>query len=393
MHVARSWTAMLLSSLLFGCSGAGDGGEGGGGGAPGGAWPVDPDTGLRVADLGPVPPLPEWPDNPATAEKKLLGATLFTDPRLSGSGKTVCGNCHFPLGDYQSGGPKDAPDRSFPDIDPTLPRNTPSLLNLVYAKVYRWDGSHASDLVDQMVLPFAEANMNLTPGIPKEEVSVVDVPLAQATLKDKLTVEIPGYVPLFQSAFGEDISALSAEETWRLAGKALAVYVRVAVSRDSAFDKWNAGDDDAMSPAAIRGFELFRGKAACVNCHSGPLFTDFQFHNIGTSPPGPDGARPDEGRYLVTGDDADRGAFLTPTLRSAASTSPYLHDGSEGSIANVLRRKTSPEALSKDPNHDLLLDGLPELSEAEIDDLIELIKALRGADIPLEELELAPELP
>jgi len=389
----------VLALALAACGGGGESGTGGGGGTgstttnPSDAYPVHPDTGLRVDELGPVPALPEWADNPATKEKKALGLSLFADPRLSGSGKTVCGNCHFPLGDYQSGGPKDAPDRSYPAITPTLPRNTPSLLNLVYAEAYRWDGGHKQELYEQMVLPFAEANMNLAPGHTADEVEVVDVPGAQAALKDKLTVEIPGYVPLFQAAFGQDISGLSAEEIWGLAGKAMAVYIRIAVSRDSAFDKWNAGDDDAMSEEAIRGLTLFQGKAGCALCHSGPLFSDFKFHNIATSPPGADGSRPDEGRFKVTGKEEDRGAFLTPTLRSAAQTSPYLHDGSETGISQVIARKTSAATRDLDPNHDPALDALPELTEAEVADVVAFLKALRGADIPIEELSVLPDLP
>lgn len=391
--------ATVTATAIAACGGGGESGTGGGGAGggtttnPSDAYPVHPDTGLRVDDMGPVPPLPEWADNPATGEKKALGLALFADPRLSGSGKTVCGNCHFPLGDFQSAGPKDAPDRSYPAITPTLPRNTPSLLNLVYAEAYRWDGAHEQDLYEQMVLPFAEANMNLAPGHTADEVDVVDVPGAQTALKDKLTVEIPGYVPLFQAAFGQDISALPAEEIWRLAGKALAVYIRLAVSRDSAFDKWNAGDDAAMSEEAIRGLTLFRGKAGCVLCHSGPLFTDFQFHNIATSPPGADGKRPDEGRFNVTGKEGDRGKFLTPTLRSASQTSPYLHDGSEISISQVIARKTKAATRDLDPAHDGALDALPELSEAEVSDVVAFIKALRGVDLPIEELSVLPDLP
>ncbi|MFO0587045.1 MAG: cytochrome c peroxidase [Polyangiaceae bacterium] len=385
-------------AALAACSGGDGSGSGGGGGGatttnPNDAWPVHPDTGLRVDDMGPVPALPEWPDNPATAEKKALGLALFSDARLSGSGKTVCGNCHFPLGDFQSGGPKDAPDRSYPAATPVLPRNTPSLYNIVYATMLRWDGNHYTDLPDAMVLPLAEANMNLAPGHAASEVTVVDVPGAKTALKDKLTVEIPGYVPLFQQAFGQDISALSEDEIWRLAGKAMAVYIRIAVSRDSAFDEWNAGDDSAMGEDAIRGLALFRGKAGCNLCHSGPLFTDFQFHNIATSPPGADGARADEGRYIVTQKEADRGAFLTPTLRSASMTSPYLHDGSEASIAKVILRKTSAATRALDPNHDPALDALPELTEDEVNDIVAFLKALKGADIPTSELSVAPNLP
>jgi cytochrome c peroxidase len=95
----------------------------------------------------------------------------------------------------------------------------------------------------------------------------------------------------------------------------------------------------------------------------------------------------------VTQKDEDRGAFLTPTLRSASQTSPYLHDGSEVSISKVIARKTSASTRALDPNHDPRLDSLPDLTGAEVDDVVAFIKALKGADLPLEEVSAAPKLP
>lgn len=381
------WACLAVGGLVAACSSSSSDD------ADAALPPVDPKTGLRDDTMGPVPPLPEWPDNPPTEARRALGKALFSDPRLSGSGKTSCGNCHFPLSDFQSGGPKDAPDRSYPAIAPVLGRNTPSLLNIVYAPMMRWDGAHYTDLVDMGVFPFAEANMNLTPGISADRVEEVDVPAAQHTLHERLTRTVPGYVALFRDAFGEDLSKLAPEQTWRLAGKAIAVYLRLAISRDSAFDRWNAGDDKAMNAAAVRGFALFRGDARCIACHSGPFFSDFRFHNVGVSALDASGKRDDEGRFLVTRVEADRGAFLTPTLRSIALTSPYLHDGSEVSLAKVIERKTTAAILAKDPNHDRVLDGGRALTASEIGDLVEFLKALTGAPLPIAELSTPPKLP
>lgn len=375
----------VLSLTLLACSSAST--------EPVDAPPVDPATGLRIAELGPVPPLPDWPDNPPTKAKSALGKAIFMDARLSGSGKTACTNCHFPLSDYQSGGPKDAPDRSYPAISPTLERNAPSLLNVIYAPIMRWDGSHFTDLVDMGVLPFAEANMNLTPAIASTDVESVDIAAAQRTLHERFTVTVPGYVALFREAFGQELGSLTPEVTWRLAGKAVVTYLRFAVSRDSAFDRWNAGDDRAIGAAAVRGFELFRGRARCIGCHGGPMFTDYRFHNIGSSPPDASGHREDDGRYRVTHLAADRGAFLTPSLRSVALTSPYLHDGSEVSLAKVIARKTTPEIVAGDPNHDRLFDGQRALGAGDIADLVEFLKTLTGAPLPVSELSAPPMLP
>lgn len=378
------------STDVTGSTSGGSGGSTSSGGSS--AFPKDPTTGLRVSELGPVPPLPEWPDNPPTEAKKALGKAIYSDRRLSGSGNLACGNCHFTLGNFQSGGPFDLPDRSYPQITPTLPRHTPSLLNIVYATMLRWDGSYYKNLYETMVLPFAEANMNLTPGIPADEVEAVDVPLAQKTLYQKLTVQAPGYVKVYQDAFGQDITKLTPEEVWLLTGKALAVFIRVAVSRDSAFDKWNAGDDKAIGEDAIRGLVLFRGKGLCVACHSGPLLTDYQFHNVSTSPPGADGKRADEGRYKVTTKEEDRGAFLTPSLRGRADTSPYFHNASQTKFAGVIRHLTTDEGR-KDPRHDPVLDSMVPLTDAETADLVAFLRTLRGAKLPAEDLQFPMTLP
>jgi len=344
-------------------------------------WPVDPESGLRIAQLGPVPPLPEWPDNPDTLVKRSLGLSLFGDPRLSSSGTVTCGNCHSPVADFQSNTPRDLPSRSLPDITPNLPRHSPSLLNLVYAKTLHWDGSE-SDLYESMVLPFAEANMNLT-DVPKGDVWTLDVPAARRKLKEKLTVEIPGYVARFQEAFGEDITQKTEEEVWLLAGKALATYIRVAVSRDAPFDAWNAGDDTAMNDGAKRGFELFAREAGCLNCHNGPMFSDFEFHNLSLLARDEQGNPVDEGRARITKNPKDLGAFLTPSLRHVNRTSPFLHDGREAFLGKVLQHHGSPAART-DPNYDPLLDLVPELGIDQVADLIQFLKALEGASIAAE---------
>lgn len=338
--------------------------------------PLDPSTGLRIAALPPLPSLPEWDDNPATPEKKTLGQLLFFDGRLSGSGNTQCGTCHASLFDFHSAAIVDAPDRSFPSGTP-LHRHTPSLQNIIYAPMMRWDGSHFTDLYDMMVLPFAEANMNLS-RLPPEAGEDVDIPGAQAALHRKLTQEIAGYVPLFREAFGVDIEEQTEAELWRLAGKAIAVYLRVATTHGAPFDAWNAGDDDAISDAAKRGAALFAGDAGCVYCHSGPLLSDFQFHNISTELPDADGHRHDEGRFLVSGREEDRGAFLTPMLRGVSQTSPYLHHGESDSLQSVIRHLSDGRA-TEDPLHSPIAELVPELTDGEIEDLVAFLKALTGS--------------
>lgn len=353
-------------------------------------YPVNAKTGLRIDSLGPVPPLPEWPDNPESDARRALGLSLFADARLSSSGTVTCGNCHSPVADFQSNTPRDLPARSLPDIAPPLPRHTPSLLNIVYAKTLHWDGSE-SDLYAALVRPYAEANMNLT-DVPKGDVWTVDVPAAKKKLYAKLTREIPGYVPLFQDAFGEDITKKTEDDVWLLAGKALAVYIRIAVTRDAAFDAWNAGDDAAMSDAAKRGFLLFVGDGQCNACHDGPQFTDYQFHNLSLLARDDQGNPVDEGRARETKDPADVGSFLTPTLRRVTKTSPFLHDGREPVLGRAIQAHSNA-ASKADPNHDPVLDLMPELTREQLADLIAFLKALAGTPIPEDVLKLPVNLP
>lgn len=323
--------------------------------------------GLKVPELGPVPALPDWPDDPPTAEKIALGRALYLDPRLSGSGHTSCSSCHLPTTSFQDNLPLPTPDSSYPLDRPKVARHTTSLLNLVYAPIYRWDGAMDS-LVEVMAFPFEEANMNLG----------ADRLASQAALKERLTQTAPEYVAQFQAAYGVDLQGIEPPDIWKLAGRALAAFSRTIVSRDAPFDRWNAGDDGAMSAAAVRGLELFRGEARCIGCHGGPLFSDFAFHNLSLDPPRADGSRADEGRYRVTHLEEDRGKFLTPTLRSAWDTAPYFHDGSATRLVDVLAFFCSPK-VTADPNHDPAFGTPLSLTGAQMEELVEFMKALRGA--------------
>ena len=280
-----------------------------------------------------------------------------------------CNSCHLYKTAFQDNLLMAVPDRSYPDDRPTLPRNTLSFFNIVYAPVFRWDGSN-TDLVDVMAFPFSEANMNLGS----------DKPSAQATLAHRLTVDVPGYLPLFSAAYGVDLRTLDPAAVWRYAGRALMAYARLAISRDADFDRWNAGDDSAMSAQAIAGLEVFRGAGRCIACHSGPFFTDFHFHNISSALPDASGHRKDEGRALVTGKASDGGEFLTPTLRGAYDSAPYFHDGSMPGLAAVLRHLAS-DAVRADPNHDALVDQPITLSSDDITNLGAFLQALRGAPV------------
>ena len=115
--------------------------------------------------------------------------------------------------------------------------------------------------------------------------------------------------------------------------KAIAAYVRTIVSGNSPYDRFKAGDKSALSTEAQRGLALFEGKAGCVSCHAGFNFTDENYRNVGV---GMDKPNPDFGRYTVTKNETDKGAFKTPTLRDVARRGPYMHDGSEKTLEEVV---------------------------------------------------------
>ena len=173
------------------------------------------------------------------------------------------------------------------------------------------------------------------------------------------------YREQFREVFGQPPSAENI-------GQALASYVRVLLSADSPFDRFQAGEAAAMSEAAQRGLKLFRGKANCTACHSGPLLSDEEFHNTGV---GWAQEPPDFGRFEVTQREPDRGRFKTPSLRDVALTAPYMHNGSLATLAEVVEfynRGGGPN-----PNLDREIRPL-NLTPEEKADLAEFLKALSG---------------
>lgn len=246
------------------------------------------------------PPYP--PDNAHTPEREELGRTLFFDPRLSGSGWISCATCHNPALDWGDGLP-----RALGHGMRVLGRRTPTILNLGWAEALFWDG-RAETLEEQALGPIAAAGeMNL--------------PLDR--LEARLRA-IPGYRPLFDRAYPDEPIGPPT------VAKALATFERTVASGEAPFDRWAAGDPEAIPAAAARGFGLFVGKANCAACHSSWRFTDDSFHDIGL--PGDD-----PGRGAVLPDiEVSQFAFKTPTLRNADRRGPYMHDGSVPTLEAVV---------------------------------------------------------
>ncbi len=177
---------------------------------------------------------------------------------------------------------------------------------------------------------------------------------------------IAGYRPFFEKAFG------TSDVTIDRIAQAIASFERTVVAGNSAFDRYEGGDRSALGAAAIRGMALFDGKANCVTCHAGFNFTDESFHNLGV---GILAKTPDLGRVKVSKAPSETGALKTPTLRNVAQTAPYMHDGSEATLADVVayydRGGTPNPHLSKEirPLH---------LGAEERADLVAFMESLTG---------------
>ncbi len=304
--------------------------------------------------------LPDTPPHPAnnapTPARVELGKKLFFDPRLSGNGTISCATCHNPVLGWSDGLPKGIGINGS-----RLPRATPTVINAAYNHIQMWDG-RKRDLEDQAMGPMeADKEMN------------ADIDAVIRWLNEN-----PGYRKLFNEAYpGEPI------DTDTLS-RAIASFERTVVSNNSPFDRWIAGDDKAMTPQQVRGFELFVGKAECVKCHSGPNFTDDGFHNLGLASFGE--PEPDMGRHKQVPLRLMKGAFKTPTLRDVTRTAPYFHDGSAATLEEVVQHynKGGEVKTNLDPNIRPL-----GLTDQEVADLVAFMEALTS---PFIEVAL-PELP
>ena len=274
-------------------------------------------------------------DNPITRAKIELGRQLYFDERLSSDNTISCASCHDPAQAFgaetqfgigvrgQLGG-----------------RNSPIAYNRILSKEQFWDG-RAGSLEDQAVGPIANPiEMGNT-----HEASVATI------------AKIPGYKKQFEKIFDDGVNIDNV-------GKAIATFERTFVTGPGPYDAYDAiakfetvfADDlefldeepelkakytalkqeaekYPMSESAQRGMVLFAKKANCAVCHAGANFSDEQYHNLGV---GMDAETPDVGRFEVTKVDKDRGAFKTPTLRNVALSAPYMHDGSQKTLEEVV---------------------------------------------------------
>jgi cytochrome c peroxidase len=241
-------------------------------------------------------------DNPLTAEKAALGKQLFFDERLSTDASRSCYSCH-----RCENGLSDGLPTAIGSFNRPLARNSPTLWNIGYLKEFCRDGRSASLELQAM-----------------EEWTGVSMAANANAIAAKLNT-LEQYRAQFQHIFGRDASPDDVV-------KAIASFERTLISGDTAWDRWRAGDQTAITRSAWRGWNIFQG-IKCNNCHDGVLFTDQQYHNIGV---GMDHKEIDLGRFKISNLPKDTGAFKTPTLRDVARSAPYFHDGSVATLEEAV---------------------------------------------------------
>ena len=304
-----------------------------------GASSVQPSyTGLQRE----YPPINAPGDNPTTPEKVALGRLLFFDPVLSQNNDLACASCHQPdlgFGDGRS--------RAIGTTGVELSRNAPTLWYVAYVQSLFWDGRVQS----------LEAQAE-TPLTHPDEMAVSDTAALTAEL-----LSFPEYATTFAQVFpGETISFTHVQ-------RALAAFQRSLISDNSPFDRYAAGEIEALTPSQRRGLTLFRsGATRCFECHAAPTFASDTFRVIGVP-------SEDLGRAGVSADGLS-GAFKVPTLRNIALTAPYMHDGSLATLADVVQFYAAGGGHAfGNEEIDVFVQGF-EMTEQEKADLVAFLYAL-----------------
>jgi cytochrome c peroxidase len=314
-----------------------------------------------------------------------LGRRLFFDPGASHSTAVSCASCHRPEHGFSDPSPMSADDFG------TTARRSQPVLNLAGGAAFHWDGEFTS--IEHLVSARTGDTRSIdggsyrgsdsTDGRTRKVTPVADV-LAKAGL----------YGEGFQAAFGD------AQPTRERLAAAVAAYVRTLRSTESAFDRYRAGDAEALTPAARRGLHLFEGRGGCSQCHTvegaRPTFTDERFHNTGLAHRRNGGANarrqaarnavvdPQDGRRAVSKRDGDARAFKTPALRDVALRAPYMHDASHPTLDAVVRYYATECGKTGDPAMDPLLKPFDEGKPAEevnrdVADLVAFLNSLTGS--------------
>ena len=278
-----------------------------------------------------------WGDE--ISRQEAIGWRLFFDPILSRPRNTSCGTCHKPENGFEQG--MAFSKGAHGDV---LPTSTPTVVNLREADYFFWDG-RAESLEEQATGPITN---------PIE----MDLTLDEAVARVKAEAR-------YRRAFAAiGVNEIAIDD---IVG-AIAAFERKLTTGETAFDRWLQEDRSALSDSQARGRMIFFTRGECAICHMGKNFTDNDFHNVGT------GSEADLGRYNVTQDRGDRGAFKVPSLRNWKGREPFMHDGRFASLHEVIEHYSEPPPAKVGESE---LDPL-DLTQAEKDDLLAFLEALNG---------------
>jgi cytochrome c peroxidase len=390
-----------------------------------------------------APPADPTNAKAADAAAAKLGKLFYFDTRFSGplgpynspevngslgaageAGKVACASCHDPA--YGGTDHRSVPNATSLGVSYTG-RNASPVINAAYSLWQFWDG-HKDSLWSQALAPpegEAEDNssrlavVHLVAERYRDRYAAVFGPMQDMSDRARFPAAGKPGEPAFDSMTPEDQRTVN--HIYANFGKAVAAYERRLVSpnfRPSAFDRFLAGERDALPPAAIRGARLFIGRGGCVECHGGPMFTDHEFHNVGAPQQGIHVPRVDEGRLLAIDEvktdpfnragafsdsvtrehlealvpraqmnDAQRravtGLFKTPSLRNVSRTAPYMHDGVYQNLWDVVSHYNAGGGTGAYVgDKDVALSPLL-LSSDDLDDLVAFLRALEdGPPLP-----------
>ncbi len=340
----------------------------------------DPDV---DAPLAPLPAVPQPLDNPITKEKTALGKLLFFDPKLTGDASLSCGDCHDPKQGWSFAEPI---SRGYPGA--VHWRSSQTVVNSGHLAKLFWQGNSPS-----LEKQAPTANKGAVAGNGEDDVM-------EARLR-----QTPYYIKAFKEVYGTDLPNLG--DAWR----AVATFERSLNQTDTPLDKYLQGDKKALSANALKGKELFEGKANCIECHNGAMLTDEKYYNLGLTRPVEfveNGLnqitfrwenyakgvheksyrewKDDAGIYYTTKRKKDAGKFRTPPLRYIAFTAPYMHAGQFYTLEEVIdfynEGGGDNEFTKRYGNKTKILKPL-NLSDEEKEALVAFLEELSGEEIKM----------
>ena len=338
---------------------------------------------LELPDHIPLPAIPEF--NPLTQEKITLGRFLFYDTKLSANQTQSCQSCHFQIDAFS-----DRVSRPVGSTGHALVRNSQGLSNVAYNATFTWSNDTFFELEDQLNVPI-RSDDPIELGVTDSELDTV---LSRFNSDEK-------YQQMFQSAFPDSDSGATINKIIF----SLASFVRTMISAKSPYDEFLRGDKEALTEQQKQGFSLFNGeKFECFHCHTGINFTVsykdantlsdallFPFFNNGLYNVDSDGSYPkeDQGIFDLSSNPADKGKFRPPSLRNIEFTAPYMHDGSIGTLREVVEHYARGGTLTesganagdgkKNPNKSALILGF-STTEEEIDAVVAFLESLSDYD-------------